>query len=293
MTSNNCGIYKITNTVNGRFYIGSSQDIPLRWRQHKSHMNRNCHSNRHLQNSWNKHGEGSFTFEVLEYCEKERLIEREQFYIDNEKPAYNISPTAGNCLGVKRTDETKRKLSGKHNGMYGRSGESNPNYGKHHSEEARAKMSEAAKGRVFSEETRAKMSLAGKGKPKIGETKRKMSEAAKGRVFSEETRRKISEAAKGRKGSNLGRHWSEETKRKMSEAAKGRVFSEETRRKISEAAKGRVRSEESIRKSTESNIGKHFPSDERRAEMREFGKKCVTNRERLPNGRFAGRKANV
>ena len=111
MTNKNCGIYKITNTVTGKFYIGSAVNIKIRWAVHRSQLGANKHHNRHLQNSWNKHGEYSFTFEVLECCEKERLIEREQFYIDNEKPAYNISPTAGNSLGVKRTDETKRKMS--------------------------------------------------------------------------------------------------------------------------------------------------------------------------------------
>ena len=111
MTNKNCGIYKITNTVTGKFYIGSAVNIKIRWANHRSRLGANKHGNRHLQNSWNKHGEDSFTFEVLECCEKERLIEREQFYIDNEKPAYNISPTAGNSLGVKHTDETKRKIS--------------------------------------------------------------------------------------------------------------------------------------------------------------------------------------
>lgn len=111
MRTNNCGIYKITNTVTRKFYIGSAVNIKRRWACHRCLLSANTHYNRHLQNSWNKHGEDSFTFEVLEYCGKERLIEREQFYIDNEKPAYNISPTAGNILGVKFTDETKRKRS--------------------------------------------------------------------------------------------------------------------------------------------------------------------------------------
>ena len=173
MTNKNCGIYKITNTVTGKFYIGSAVNIKRRWAEHRSQLGANKHGNRHLQNSWNKHGEDSFTFEVLECCEKERLIEREQFYIDNEKPAYNISPTAGNTLGVKRTDETKRKIS------------------------------EAKKGKVRSDETKRKMSEAKKGeknafygKHHTDESKRKISEAKKGKVRSDETKRKISEAMK-------------------------------------------------------------------------------------------------
>ena len=162
MTNKNCGIYKITNTVTGKFYIGSAVNIKQRWSVHRCQLSANTHRNRHLQNSWNKHGEDSFTFEVLECCEKERLIEREQFYIDNEKPAYNISPTAGNSLGVKRTDETKRKMSeAKMGNQYrlgvkltdetkrkigeAQKGEKNAFYGKHHTDEAKRKMSEAMK----------------------------------------------------------------------------------------------------------------------------------------------------
>ena len=164
MTNKNCGIYKITNTVTGKFYIGSAVNIKSRWADHRSRLGANKHHNRHLQNSWNKHGEDSFTFEVLEYCEKERLIEREQFYIDNEKPAYNISPTAGNSLGVKRTDETKRKMSEAKMG-------NQPWLGRTHSDETKRKISEAKMGNRL-------------GVKLTDETKRKISEAMK-RVWVE------------------------------------------------------------------------------------------------------------
>lgn len=172
MTNKNCGIYKITNTVTGKFYIGSAVNIKRRWAIHRSRLGANTHVNRHLQNSWNKHGEDSFTFEVLEYCEKKRLIEREQFYIDNEKPAYNISPTAGNRLGVESTDETKRKIS-------------EARKGKVKSDESKRKMSEAKMGNQYS-----------LGFKHTDETKRKISEARKGKPLSEEHKRKLSEAMK-------------------------------------------------------------------------------------------------
>ena len=62
----NVGIYKITNVVNGKVYIGSSKDIEFRFNRHKSNLKRNKHHNNHLQNSWNKYGEDSFVFEVIE-----------------------------------------------------------------------------------------------------------------------------------------------------------------------------------------------------------------------------------
>ena len=195
MTSNNCGIYKITNTVTGDFYIGSAVDIRKRWREHRSCLSNNTHCNLHLQNSWNKHGKECFVFTVLVYCEKERLIEREQSYIDSEKPPYNICRTAGNCLGVKRTEETKRKLS------KAKTGEKNPNFGIHLSEEHRRKISEGMKGEKnhnfgihLSEEAIRKFGKANKGRVLTEERRRKMSEARKGVPLSEEHRRKISES---------------------------------------------------------------------------------------------------
>ena len=199
MTNKNCGIYKITNTVTGKFYIGSAVNIKIRWANHRSKLGANKHVNRHLQNSWNKHGEDSFTFEVLECCEKERLIEREQFYIDNEKPAYNILPTAGSPLGVKHTDESKRKISEAHKGVP-------------FSEEHKRKLSEAKMGNQNC-----------LGVKHTDETKRKISEAKMGNrlgvKLTDETKRKMSEAKMGNQY-RLGVKNTDETKRKISEAMK-------------------------------------------------------------------------
>ena len=225
MTNKNCGIYKITNTVTRKFYIGSAVNIKRRWAYHRSQLGANKHGNRHLQNSWNKHGEDSFTFEVLEYCGKERLIEREQFYIDNEKPAYNISPTAGSSLGVKHTDEAKRKIS------EANKGEKHAFYGKHHTDETKRKMSETNKGKVFSDETKRKISEANKG-----------NQNRLGVKLTDDTKRKISEANKGYQN-HLGVKHTDEAKRKMSKAKKGNQNrlgvknTDETKRKISEAMK--------------------------------------------------------
>ena len=60
-----CGIYKITNKQNDKFYIGSSTNIEMRWYAHKSYLRRNVHANQHLQNAWNKYGEDNFIFSIL------------------------------------------------------------------------------------------------------------------------------------------------------------------------------------------------------------------------------------
>lgn len=197
------GIYAIVNRINGKIYVGSAVNIQERWCAHKNCLRRGVHANSHLQNAWNKYGAGCFTFSVLEYCDKSTLIQREQIYLDNFQPQYNIYLKAGSPLGTKHSEEHKRKIA-------------EGNRGKVVSDEARQKLSEARKGIVFSEEHR-----------------RKLSEAAKGRVLSAEVRRKMSEAQKGKVLSDAH-------KRKLSVARKGMVFTEEHRRKLSEAARKRI-----------------------------------------------------
>lgn len=69
------GIYCIMNTVNGKKYVGSSIDISSRWTSHRHDLKRGIHSNVHLQKSWDKYGENSFVFYILEEVYKERRIE--------------------------------------------------------------------------------------------------------------------------------------------------------------------------------------------------------------------------
>ena len=75
---NKSGIYKLANKINGNFYIGSSKNLELRWKQHKYNLKRKKHINIILQRSWDKYGEKSFDFEIIEYCKKEKLFEKEQ-----------------------------------------------------------------------------------------------------------------------------------------------------------------------------------------------------------------------
>lgn len=76
------GIYAIKNKVNGKIYIGQSTNIENRWYKHKTSLRHNYHGNYHLQCSWNKYGEDSFEFSVLEECAKDKLDEREIYWIN-------------------------------------------------------------------------------------------------------------------------------------------------------------------------------------------------------------------
>ncbi len=127
------GIYKITNTVNGKFYIGSSTDVARRFNEHRSRLNKAVHKNPILQRAWHKHGPDKFTFEVVEECPNDQtlLLEREQHYLDLLKPyleiGYNIVKQASggdvftNNPNKEAIREKIRMLNvGDKNGMFGR-----------------------------------------------------------------------------------------------------------------------------------------------------------------------------
>ncbi len=72
------GIYQILYKNSGKRYIGSSKNIFSRWREHKNSFFKNNNS-KYLQNAWNKYGSDSFIFEVIEYCNLDILLQREQY----------------------------------------------------------------------------------------------------------------------------------------------------------------------------------------------------------------------
>ena len=76
------GIYCIENIITNKKYIGQSIDVDERWRKHISELNHNYHHNDYLQKAWNKYGEDSFKFYVLEYCDICELDTKEIYYID-------------------------------------------------------------------------------------------------------------------------------------------------------------------------------------------------------------------
>lgn len=94
------GVYKITNILNGRVYIGSTSCFRKRAASHKCNLEANRHLNKFMQNDFNKSGTESFLFEVLEVVagDKQERLDREQFYIDqwydNQKTCYNLAKEA-------------------------------------------------------------------------------------------------------------------------------------------------------------------------------------------------------
>lgn len=105
-------IYKITNSVNGRLYIGSTVNYLRRRQTHKSQLRKNKHHSPLLQRSWNKYGEDKFIFEIIEEVDVSNdLLKREQYWIDKISPVLNCLKIVGSPLGRKTSDETKNKIS--------------------------------------------------------------------------------------------------------------------------------------------------------------------------------------
>ena len=92
-------IYKITNIVNNKCYIGQAKNYKQRFQQHISALRKNKHENQYLQYSWNFYGEENFKFEVIDCTEN--YNEMEKYYISlldstNIKKGYNILPGGEN-----------------------------------------------------------------------------------------------------------------------------------------------------------------------------------------------------
>lgn len=167
-------IYKITNIINDKIYVGSAIFLQSRWRQHRSDLNLNKHGNQLLQNAWNKYGEWLFKFEILEKVwDKTKLIEREQYWIDllktnQRETGYNLTIIARSRLGVKASKEALERMSKSKIGL------KQPRYAViaralaitsiPRSEETKLKISNShKKGKKISDEQRAKISNSLKG----------------------------------------------------------------------------------------------------------------------------------
>ena len=110
-----CGIYKIENTYNQKIYIGSSIDIDKRLYKHLWLLRKGIHDNVYLQNSFNQYGENCFKFSVIETCEVNDLVSRENFYIEffcacNSDCGYNLAKV-NDFRRNTYNDEVKIKLS--------------------------------------------------------------------------------------------------------------------------------------------------------------------------------------
>jgi hypothetical protein len=211
-------IYKITNLLNGKIYIG----------QDSKNDSNYFGSGTWILRAIKKYSKINFKKTILESClDKNELDIKEVYWINklesnNPIVGYNLCKGGGGTLGTlgiivsddtkKRmsecrrniTEETREKMRIAHIGLKN-SDESNikrsETWAKHKNDPTfRIKRKENRKKTVYSEQTLLARSLANKGKKRSENTLIKMSESQKGLKRSEETRKKISEALKKRKG---------------------------------------------------------------------------------------------
>lgn len=145
-------LYLIFNTINGKLYVGITNNPKERWKRHKSDAKSKKKYAVHC--AINKYGADKFVFKIIEELEtKEQANDREAIWIkslkENSYQVYNETDGGDGVTGTKWTEERKRRMSklnsGKGNPMYGVRllGDANGNYGnsmKPHVKEALLKV---------------------------------------------------------------------------------------------------------------------------------------------------------
>lgn len=236
------GIYTITCTKNGKCYVGSSENIEARWKEHLKRLRLGTHHNPYLKRCFNKYGSSSLVFTIAEVVDDaDRLFEREQEWIDRNVGGLNCSPLAARPTnkGKKHSDEAKRKSS-----------ESNKRYWTSLSDEEKAARARAVTHphteetkQLLSERTRqayADGKLSRIRDPHNEETKKKIKSA---RVRQSERQRVKREQKQSE--FDAGRESREQARRqKLSKAHTGKIVAEATKAKLRAANQEQFADEE-------------------------------------------------
>ena len=104
------GVYKIVNLITKDTYIGSTINIYNRYYSHWFLLKKLNHDNYKIREHSKLYGRESFIFEVIEYCDRNIMLEREQYYFDLIKPSYNAWNNVYNAKGRSYSLEVLKKL---------------------------------------------------------------------------------------------------------------------------------------------------------------------------------------
>lgn len=147
------GVYMFKNNINNKVYIGSSAELSKRKENHIYSLRKGKHHSVYFQRAWNKYGEESFEYKILELLDDNtstaELLEKEQYWLDKTKCyekeyGYNILKVAGSNKGFKMSKESRAKLSKSRMGI-------------RPSKETRLKLSISKRKENLSKETREKL----------------------------------------------------------------------------------------------------------------------------------------
>lgn len=107
------GIYKFK--CGGHLYVGSSKNLRARLCEHNCDLSCNKHCNDFMQKAYNKYGEQEFSFEIIEFCKTEELLQKESYWIKELKSDMNLQdPLTHKFL----TEGTRKKISQKSKSAY-------------------------------------------------------------------------------------------------------------------------------------------------------------------------------
>lgn len=176
-------IYKATNLVNGKIYIGQTvEDLPERVRKHLYEAHSKRDSNVVFHRAIRKYGDDNFLWDIIDYADsKQELDVKEEYWINKynshihikKSNGYNMTFGGEGSEGYKHTEEAIQKMSNIQKERF-KNKENCPMYGKNHTEESKQKISEARKklytgenhpwhGRKHSDESKQKMRESSKG----------------------------------------------------------------------------------------------------------------------------------
>lgn len=138
-------VYRWINKINGKDYLGSTSNAKSRLSTYYDRYSLNL-TDMPIYKAILKYGHSNFIFEIIEYCEPQEAIQREQYYLDLFDFDYNILEKANSSLGYKHTSETISKMKGRKNLL-----------GYKHTEETLAKLRENQTNKNHSVEKKEKM----------------------------------------------------------------------------------------------------------------------------------------
>jgi group I intron endonuclease len=177
---NKSGIYLLTNLLNKDKYVGQSIDLGKRFTKYFTLSYLKNRNTLVISRALIKYGYANFSISILEYCDKDILNEKEQYYMDIIKPVYNTLKIAGSSSGYKHTQESKDKRSLNLKGKY--TGINSPLYGRTHTEQTKELMSSMKKGqnnnfygKTHTDETRELIRQKAIGRKHLPSTLEKMS----------------------------------------------------------------------------------------------------------------------
>ena len=192
-------VYMYTNKISGRRYVGITNNLERRYKEHLRH------STQLIDKKIKEYGIDNFDFEILFVGTYDECKIKEQEYIEQYETmvyqnGYNVTKGGDGVVGFSHSEESKKKMSDSHKNI--------PH--KPHSEETKQKISESNVGKHSNY------------KP-TEETKQKISDSLTGRKLNEEQRKAISNGKIGDKNPMYGKHFNGNQRNAVIESNKRRT----------------------------------------------------------------------